>query len=84
MESTERRENPDNLELLDLLEDEEDLEMTDPKETLVQLVSLVILVPLARSDPEVSMAPREREEKMVNKENLAPPDLLVRTDPPAP
>lgn len=84
VESAERKERPDNLELQDLLEAEDDLEMTDPKETLVLLVSLVILVPLVRLDPEVKMAQREREEKMVNKENLAPLDLPVRTDHPAP
>lgn len=80
VENVERRERQDNLELLDLLEEEDDLEMTDLKETLVPLVSLVILVPLVRLDPEVKTAPREREEKMVNKENLALLDLLVRTD----
>lgn len=84
VESAERRESPGNLELLDLLEDVDDPEMTDPKETLVQLVSLVTPVRLVRLDPGVKMVPREREEKMVKPENLAPLDPLVRTDLPAP
>lgn len=82
--SVERKEKQASQEQQDPPEAEADRETTGPKETLVLLVSLVILVPLESSDPEVKMGQRVREERMVNKENLALQAPQVRTDPPGP
>lgn len=80
--SVERRERQVSPGQQGLLEEEADRETMGLKETLVLLVSLVILVPLVRLDPEVKMALRVREERTVNKENLALLDPLERTDLP--